>query len=80
MRTRLATVEEEREAFYRVVGVMLANTPRLALNKSEASESLGVSVDFFDEYVGPEVRSVRRGRRQLYPVGELVYWLWRAAE
>jgi excisionase family DNA binding protein len=48
---------------------------RLALSKSEAAEALGVSVDFFDEHIAPELRIVRRGRRRLIPVRELEGWL-----
>ena len=49
--------------------------PRLALSKAEAAEALGVSVDFFEEHVMPEIRIVRRGRRRLIPTAELVRWL-----
>jgi excisionase family DNA binding protein len=49
--------------------------PRLALSKAEAAEALGVSVDFFEEHVMPELRVVRRGRRRLIPTGELMRWL-----
>jgi excisionase family DNA binding protein len=53
-----------------------ARTPvRLALSKVEASEALGVSVDFFEQHVMPELRIVRRGRRRLIPVAELERWL-----
>lgn len=48
---------------------------RLALSKKEAAESLGVSIDFFDEHVVHELRVVRRGRRRLIPVLELERWL-----
>ena len=36
---------------------------RLALSKCEAADALGVSVDFLEEHVMPELRIVRRGRR-----------------
>jgi excisionase family DNA binding protein len=49
--------------------------PRLALSKAEAAEALGVSIDFFEEHVMPELRVVRRGRRRLVPVPELERWL-----
>lgn len=49
--------------------------PRLALSKTEAASTLGVSVDFFEQHVMPELRIVRRGRRRLIPVGELRRWL-----
>jgi excisionase family DNA binding protein len=53
--------------------------PRLALSPSEAAEAIGVSRDFFDEHVRPELRIVRRGRRVLVPVRELERWLDREA-
>lgn len=54
--------------------------PRLALTKSEAAESLGVSVDFLEQHVMPELRIVRRGRRRLIPLRELERWLEANAE
>lgn len=48
---------------------------RLALSKREAADALGVSVDFFERHVMPELRIVRRGRRRLIPVAELERWL-----
>ena len=48
---------------------------RLALSKCEAADALGVSVDFLEEHVMPELRIVRRGRRRLIPVRELERWL-----
>lgn len=51
----------------------------LAVNKSQAAELLGVSEDYFDDYVRPEVRIVRKGRRILVPVKELEKWLERSA-
>ena len=50
-------------------------SPRLALKVTEAAETLGVSRDFFDLHVLPELRVVRRGRRRLVPVRELERWL-----
>jgi excisionase family DNA binding protein len=52
---------------------------RLALTVAEAAAAIGVSRDFFDEYVRPELRVVRRGRRLLVPVRELERWLDREA-
>jgi excisionase family DNA binding protein len=49
--------------------------PRLALSPDEAAGALGVSRDFLDEHVMPELRVVRRGRRRLIPVRELERWL-----
>ncbi len=48
---------------------------RRALTKAEAADSLGVSVDFFEAHVQPELRLVRKGRKVLIPVGELDRWL-----
>jgi hypothetical protein len=47
----------------------------LAFSKAESAAALGVSVDFFEEHVMPELRIVRRGRRRLIPVRELERWL-----
>jgi hypothetical protein len=53
---------------------------RLALNVEEACAALGVPWDFWAEYVAPEVRVVRRGRRKLIAVAELERWLERNGE
>jgi hypothetical protein len=53
--------------------------PRLALSPGEAAECLGVSRDYFDNHVGPELRWVRRGRRKLVSVRELERWLSESA-
>lgn len=53
--------------------------PRLAVSKLEAAGMLGVSVDFFEQHVMPELRIVRLGRRRLIPVRELERWLDREA-
>jgi excisionase family DNA binding protein len=52
---------------------------RLALSPEEAAASLGVSRDYLDEHIGPELRWVRRGRRKLVSVTELQAWLEKAA-
>ena len=49
--------------------------PRLALSKQEAADALGVSVDFLERHVMPELRIVRRGRRRLIPTRELERWV-----
>ena len=48
---------------------------RLALSPNEAAEALGVSRDFFDEHISPELRVVRRGRKKLIDIRELQRWL-----
>ena len=56
-----------------------SHAQRLALAPAEAASALGVSRDFFDEHVLPDLRVVRRGRRRLVPVRELERWLDREA-
>ena len=52
-----------------------ASTPlRLAFSPEEAAKALGVSRDFLDEHVAPELRWVRRGRRKFVSVRELERW------
>jgi excisionase family DNA binding protein len=51
-----------------------AAVPRLTLTPEEAAQSLGVSRDFFDQHVKPELRVVRRGRLVLIPLRELERW------
>ncbi len=53
--------------------------PRLTLNPEEAAQALGVSRDFLDQHVMPELRIVRRGRLRLIPVKELERWVDRSA-
>jgi hypothetical protein len=48
---------------------------RLALSPDEAAAALGVSRDYLDEHIGPDLRWVRRGRRKLVAVRELQRWL-----
>lgn len=48
---------------------------RLALSPAEAAAALGVSRDFLDHHILPELRIVRRGRRRLIPLRELDRWL-----
>lgn len=49
--------------------------PRLALTAMEAPAALGVSHDYFLEYVAHELRWIRRGRKKLVSVAELQRWL-----
>ena len=54
--------------------------PRLSISPGEAAEMLGVSRDFFDEHIKPELRIVRRGSKTiLIPVAELERWLEKSA-
>jgi hypothetical protein len=58
--------------------VVTAPVPRLALTRTEAAASLGVSLDSFERHVQPSLRMIRRGRLVLVPVAEL--WRWTDAE
>ena len=54
--------------------------PRLSISPDEAAEMLGVSRDFFDEHIKPELRIVRRGSKTiLIPIAELQRWLEKSA-
>jgi excisionase family DNA binding protein len=53
--------------------------PRLSVSPDEAAAMLGVSRDYFDEHILPDLRIVRRGRRILVPLSELERWLERNA-
>jgi excisionase family DNA binding protein len=55
------------------------NVQRLALSPDEAAASIGVSRDFLDEHIAPELRWVRRGRRKLVSLSELERWLEKSA-
>lgn len=70
----------ETEAMRLIIADVAAKASRLAYNKTEAAELLGVSVEFFDEHVAPEIRCVHRGRRRLYSIANLMLWLWRSGE
>lgn len=48
---------------------------RLAVSPAEAAELLGVSRDFFDDHIRPELNVIRRGRLVLIPRRELERWL-----
>ena len=52
---------------------------RLALTFAESAAILGVSDEFFAQYVAHEVRFVRRGRKKLVAVRELERWLEESA-
>jgi hypothetical protein len=52
---------------------------RLALSPDEAAAALGVSRDYLDEHIAPELRWIRRGRRKFVAVKELERWLDREA-
>ena len=49
--------------------------PRLTLTKAEAAACLGVSVDFFEQHVQPDLAVIRQGRLVLIPVVALERWV-----
>lgn len=49
--------------------------PRLALSPAEAADSFGVSRDFFDEHIAPELPWMRKGRLKRVALKELERWL-----
>ena len=72
---RPAPSRAARRSSGRAAAVPGERTTRLALSPDEAATALGISRDFFDKHVMPELRVVRRGRRRLVPVRELERWL-----
>jgi hypothetical protein len=57
------------------VSVVVLPIPRVALRvPDEAASALGVSPDFFDERIRPELRLIKRGRLILVSVRELENW------
>lgn len=57
-----------------------APIPRIALTIPEASASLGIGVDFFNENIRHELKMIRRGSKVLVPVAELERWAEANAE
>lgn len=61
-------------------GGAAAALARLTVMPNEAADLLGVSRDFFDEHVRPELRIIRRGSKTiLIPVRELERWIEQSA-
>lgn len=56
------------------------STPRLALQRKEAAEALGISGDTFDRHVRPHLRCVYVGATRLWRVADLDAWLEREAK
>lgn len=53
---------------------------RVTVVPNEAASMLGVSRDFFDEHIKPELRIIRKGSKTiLIPVLELERWVDRSA-
>lgn len=65
----VAALERERVNRFAAAGKPRRPTVnRLAYSKAEVAESLGVSVDFVEDHVWPDLRVVRKGRRTFAPV------------
>jgi len=72
----LSTVSPELlEQLVSLLSAQAQPVPRMTLGPEEAAAALGVSRDFFDETIAPELRLIRRGRRKLVPVRELERWI-----
>ncbi len=53
---------------------------RVTVVPNEAASMLGVSRDFFDEHIKPELRIIRRGSKTiLIPIAELERWVDKSA-
>lgn len=52
----------------------------LAYTPARAAAALDCGPDYFEQFVAPHLRVVRRGRKRLYPVAELTRWLEEQAE
>lgn len=49
---------------------------RVTVMPNEAAAMLGISRDFFDEHIKPELRIIRRGSKTiLIPIAELERWV-----
>ena len=54
--------------------------PRIGLTRTQAAESLSVSLDTFERYIQPQLRIVRLGRTRIVPQHELERWVKENAE
>jgi hypothetical protein len=52
---------------------------RLAYSPIEVGELLGVSVDFVERRILPDLRVIRKGRKVLIPVASIESWVDREA-
>jgi excisionase family DNA binding protein len=58
----------------------VAPIPRVALTRTEAAASLGMSLDSFERWVQPSIRLVYLGKMRLVPISELQAWVESHAE
>jgi hypothetical protein len=52
---------------------------KILLTRSDAADTLSMSVDSFERHVQPDLRLVRQGRLVLVPISELEKWVERNA-
>lgn len=52
----------------------------IAYTAPRAAAALDVGYDFFRAHVAPELRTVRRGEKTLYPIAELERWITQNSE
>jgi hypothetical protein len=58
---------------------LVSLVPRVALRcPDEAAAALGISPDFFDQHIRPDLKLIRRGRLVLVSVAELTGWIARS--
>jgi excisionase family DNA binding protein len=55
-------------------------TERYALTRTEAARSIGMGLTTFENYVQPDLRVIRVGRKVLIPAEELRRWVRDNAE
>jgi hypothetical protein len=68
----VSELAETNELLARIEALLRAqSSPRLAYKPDEAAAILGVSRDFFDEHVAPQLRIVRESKLRLVPAREL---------
>lgn len=58
----------------------VAPAPRISVNRREAAQSLGMSIDFFEKNVQPYLCVIRRGSLRLFLIADLERWALEAAE
>ena len=56
------------------------DVPAIALSESAAAAALDVGLSFFRDEIKPDLRSIRRKSKVLYPVAELQRWAIENAE
>jgi hypothetical protein len=71
----MAEEDAPRTSAKRAVEVKMIPVPRIGVSPDEAAAVLGVSRDFFDEHILPEIAHVKRGRRTIIPLVNVERWV-----